>query len=128
MRRWVRAAAGWYTGQSAWRYRAGLENMLALRRCGTSFAIDPRVRSLWATYDITWRHLGTRYHITVVNPRDRCSGVTRATLDGVEVHMHVQHIPAVDDGDVDSMHVVHRLTVDSGVPDSTRHRPPIALG
>ncbi len=99
-----RAGWSWYTGSSAWLYRAGLESLLGLRRRGATFSIDPCVPSSWAGYDITWRHGTTRYDIGVTNPQARCTGVSRAELDGIEVDP--TRIPLVDDGAVHVVHVV----------------------
>jgi cyclic beta-1,2-glucan synthetase len=99
-----RAGWSWYTGSSAWLYRAGLESMLGLRRRGTTFTIEPCVPSSWAAYEITWTYGRARYDIRVLNPQGRCGGVARAELDGAEVDR--QHIPLVDDGAVHSVRVI----------------------
>jgi cyclic beta-1,2-glucan synthetase len=99
-----RAGWSWYTGSSAWLYRAGLESLLGLRRRGATFRIDPCVPSSWARYEITWRHGSTRYDIGVTNPQARCTGVSRAELDGIEVDS--TRIPLVDDGAVHVVRVV----------------------
>jgi cyclic beta-1,2-glucan synthetase len=88
-------------------YRAGLENILGLRRRGSSFEIDPCIPSSWREYKIVWRLGRTRYEITVRNPEGRCRGVRAAELDGMAVDFRA--IPLVDDGEV------HRVLVKLGV-------------
>jgi cyclic beta-1,2-glucan synthetase len=85
-------------------YRAGVENILGLRRSGTTFAVDPCMPSAWPGYQIIWRFGQTRYHISVSNPERRCRGVTQATLDGAAVD-HLA-IPLGDDGGVHEVSVV----------------------
>jgi cyclic beta-1,2-glucan synthetase len=102
-----RGGWSWYTGSAGWMYRAGLENILGLRRRGSSFEIDPCIPSSWREYKIVWRLGRTRYEITVRNPEGRCRGVRAAELDGMAVDFRA--IPLVDDGEV------HRVLVKLGV-------------
>ncbi len=102
-----RGGWSWYTGSAGWMYRAGLENILGLRRRGSSFEIDPCISSSWREYKIVWRFGRTRYEITVRNPEGRCRGVRVAELDGMAVDFRA--IPLVDDGEV------HRVLVKLGV-------------
>jgi len=85
-------------------YRAGLEHILGLRRCGDTISIDPCIPSLWPTYEITWTCRGTRYEISVSNPERRCRGVARAELDGRVVNAAA--IPFIQDGGIHRVHVV----------------------
>jgi cyclic beta-1,2-glucan synthetase len=80
-----RGGWSWYTGSAGWMYRAGLENILGLRRTGATFVVDPCIPSTWNEYGITWHASGTRYEITVSNPDGRCRGVLSAEVDGVPV-------------------------------------------
>ncbi len=93
----------WYTGSAAWMYRAGLEEILGLRRRGPSFELDPCIPSSWPEYAIVWRFGRTRYEIAVSNPERLCRGVASAELDGAPVDP--QAIPLVDDGST------HRVTL-----------------
>jgi cyclic beta-1,2-glucan synthetase len=103
-----RGGWSWYTGSAAWMYRAGLENILGLRRRGATFSIDPCIPSSWSQYEIAWRYLTTRYEITVSNPQRRCGGVARVEIDGNAVD--ARSIPLVDDG------AVHDVRILIGVP------------
>jgi cyclic beta-1,2-glucan synthetase len=94
----------WYTGAAGWLYRTGLENLLGLRRQGSTFAVDPCIPASWPEYAITWRFGGTRYEITVTNPEHRCSGVGEAELDGAPVDAAA--IALVDDGRTHVVRVV----------------------
>ena len=96
-----RGGWSWYTGSAGWLYRAGLENILGLRRRGNTFIIDPCVPSSWPEYAIEWRHGSSRYDIRVTNPHRVWRGVAKAELDGAPVN-HLS-IPLVDDG---ATHVV----------------------
>jgi cyclic beta-1,2-glucan synthetase len=99
-----RGGWSWYTGSAGWLYRAGLENILGLRRRGTTFVMDPCIPASWAEYQIVWRIGDTRYEITVTNPDGRCRGVGTAELDGTPVN--AQAVPLVDDGRVHQVSVV----------------------
>jgi len=76
-------------------YRAGLENILGLRRRGQTFVIDPCIPSSWRHYTISWRFMNTTYDITVSNPDGVCRGVASTELDGVR--MQSDAIPLLDD-------------------------------
>ena len=96
-----RGGWSWYTGSAGWLYRAGLENILGLRRRGDTFMVDPCVPASWSEYSIEWRHGSSRYDIKVTNADRVWTGVARAELDGAAVN-HLS-IPLVDDG---ATHVV----------------------
>jgi cyclic beta-1,2-glucan synthetase len=99
-----RAGWTWYTGSAGWMYRAGLENILGLRRHGQTFELDPCIPSSWPEYEITWRFGRTRYEISVTNPERRCRGIEAARLDGVAVDHRA--IALVDDGGTHEVRVV----------------------
>jgi cyclic beta-1,2-glucan synthetase len=99
-----RGGWSWYTGSAGWMYRAGLESILGLRRCGATFVVDPCIPSSWPEYQIVWQFLDTRYEITVSNPTRRCRGVGKATLDGAPVNPAA--IPLVDDGRIHDVQIV----------------------
>lgn len=96
-----RGGWSWYTGSAGWPYRAGLENILGLRRRGDTFMVDPCVPASWAEYSIEWRHGSPRYDIKVTDADRVWPGVARAELDGAAVN-HLS-MPLVDDG---ATHVV----------------------
>ena len=72
----------WYTGAAGWLYRAGLEWILGFRKQGSALRIDPCIPRDWKRFEITYRHGGTLYRITVENPKGVCRGVSRVSLDG----------------------------------------------
>jgi len=94
----------WYTGSAGWLYRAGVENILGLRRHGTTFEVAPCIPSSWPSYSIDWRFGKTTYDIVVSNPEGRCQGVLEASLDGGSVDPRL--IPLVDDGGRHSVRVI----------------------
>ncbi|HXR97755.1 MAG TPA: glucoamylase family protein [Terriglobales bacterium] len=98
-----RAGWTWYTGSAGWMYRAGIENILGLRRRGRVFSVDPCIPSSWDGYEICWRVKspkgvadGDVYEIEVLNPDRRCCGVVAAELDGIAVQ--ADSIPILADG------------------------------
>jgi cyclic beta-1,2-glucan synthetase len=95
----------WYSGAAGWLYRAGLEWILGFRKQGAALFIDPCIPAQWKSFKITYRHGGTRYHITVENPQGVCRGVARISLDGILLSAD-KPIPLSDDGSVRSVQVV----------------------
>jgi len=91
-----RAGWTWYTGSAGWMYRAGLEDILGLRRHGASFELDPCIPTAWPEYSIAWRVGRTSYEISVANPEHLCRGIAEAELDGGPVDPAA--IPLGDDG------------------------------
>jgi cyclic beta-1,2-glucan synthetase len=71
----------WYTGAAGWLYRAGLEWILGFRKQGSALCIDPCIPRDWKSFKVTYRHGGTRYRISVENPKGVCRGVSRIILD-----------------------------------------------
>ena len=96
----------WYTGSSAWMYRAGLEWILGLRVQGASLVVDPCIPKAWPRFEIDFRHGTARYEITVENPRSVNRGVTGVELDGRYLSGGSARIPLVDDGATHRVRVV----------------------
>jgi cyclic beta-1,2-glucan synthetase len=96
----------WYTGSSAWMYRAGLEWILGLRVQGASLVVDPCIPKAWPRFEIDFRHGTARYEITVENPRSVNRGVTGVELDGRYLSGSSARIPLVDDGATHRVRVV----------------------
>jgi cyclic beta-1,2-glucan synthetase len=94
----------WYTGSAGWLYRAGLEELLGLRRHGSTFQVDPCIPASWPSFTITWRFGATRYEITVANDGHLCRGVASAALDGEPCDPRA--ISLVDDGDTHTVEIV----------------------
>ena len=99
----------WYTGAAGWLYRAGLEWILGFRKQGSALCIDPCIPREWKRFEITYRHGGTVYRITVENPNGVCRGVSRVSLDGAQLPGEAL-VPLSDDGSE------HRVQVVLGSP------------
>jgi cyclic beta-1,2-glucan synthetase len=87
----------WYTGAAGWLYRAGLEGILGFRKQGSALRIDPCIPREWKHFEISYRHGGTLYRITVENPEGVCRGVSRISLDGALLSGE-KLVPLSDDG------------------------------
>jgi cyclic beta-1,2-glucan synthetase len=96
----------WYTGSAAWLYRAGLESILGFRVQGEQLLLDPCVPEAWRSFEITYRHRSTRYHLVVENPRGVNRGLTVLALDGVGLPTAPALVPLVDDGSTHEVQVV----------------------
>jgi cyclic beta-1,2-glucan synthetase len=95
----------WYTGAAGWLYRAGLERILGFRKQGSALCIDPCIPREWKHFEITYRHGGTVYRITVENPNGICRGVSRISLDGARLPGEA-FVPLSDDGSEHRVQVV----------------------
>ncbi len=87
----------WYTGAAGWLYRAGLEWILGFHKQGSALFIDPCIPGEWKRFEITYRHGGTLYRITVENPKGVCRGVSQVSLDGTPLSGEAL-VPLSDDG------------------------------
>lgn len=73
----------WYTGAAGWMQRAGLEHLLGVRTRDGFLEIDPCIPDHWPGFEVTLRHIGCQYEISVTNPHRVCRGVAAAEVDGV---------------------------------------------
>jgi cyclic beta-1,2-glucan synthetase len=91
-----RGGWSWYTGSSAWSYRAWLEDIFGFRLRGNLLEIDPCIDHNWPGFKLTYRYRTTTYVIEVSNPHRITRGVADQHLDG---HLHPRGpITLVDDG------------------------------
>jgi cyclic beta-1,2-glucan synthetase len=95
----------WYTGAAGWLYRAGLEWILGFRKQGSNLCIDPCIPRKWKHFEISYRHGGTLYRISVENPKGVCRGVSRVSLDGTLLPGGAL-VPLSDDGSEHRVEVV----------------------
>jgi cyclic beta-1,2-glucan synthetase len=96
----------WYTGAAGWLYRAGLEWILGLSKRGSALCIDPCIPRSWKGFEITYRHGGTVYRITIENPNGVCRGVSQVSVDGEVVQGAPLLAPLCDDGAAHHVKVV----------------------
>jgi cyclic beta-1,2-glucan synthetase len=86
----------WYTGSAGWLYRIGLESILGFHRHGETLRMEPCIPGTWRSYEITYRHGATTYHIVVENPNGVERGVSSISVDGRDAPSGV--LTLVDDG------------------------------
>ncbi len=75
----------WYTGSSAWMYRAGIEWILGLKICNKELIIEPNISPEWKEYSIRYRYKDSIYNIKVRNPNGKSSGVSIFKVNGKEI-------------------------------------------
>jgi cyclic beta-1,2-glucan synthetase len=77
----------WYTGSAGWMYRVALESVLGIQFNGNSLLLNPVISENWEgfTVDLLLDDQTTKYHIQIMNPERRQSGLLAGTVDGVEV-------------------------------------------
>jgi cyclic beta-1,2-glucan synthetase len=88
----------WYTGSAGWMYRAGMEWLLGFRLRGAVLHLDPCIPRAWRRFAITFRYHGSRYEITVENPRGVARGIARLEVDGSVLASGRTSLPLIADG------------------------------
>jgi cyclic beta-1,2-glucan synthetase len=88
----------WYTGSAGWMYRAGVEWLLGFRLRGAVLHLDPCIPRAWRRFDIAFRYHGSRYEITVENPRGVSRGIVQIEVDGSALAPGRASLPLVADG------------------------------
>jgi cyclic beta-1,2-glucan synthetase len=94
-------------------YRAGLESILGFKVRGGRLLIEPSIPRSWPGYELTYRHLSSRYEVTVENPHGVNGGVHGAWLDDQRL-APAASIPLVDDGATHKVRIVLGQEPDQG--------------
>lgn len=72
----------WYTGSSGWMYKVGLEGILGFNKLSDRILINPCIPKDWKEFNITYTFENTIYHITVLNPNSKNTGIEKIQIDG----------------------------------------------
>ena len=72
----------WYTGSASVMYRVVLDNVLGIKRRGSTLTIDPCIAKSWPGFEVTYRDGDGAVHIVVDNSKGVERGVERVELDG----------------------------------------------
>lgn len=75
----------WYTGSSAWLYRAGIEAILGVHRQGSSVRLEPCLPPGWANAQVAYLIGGSRYDIRYVATGSAPRAVASIELDGARI-------------------------------------------
>lgn len=94
----------WYTGSSSWLYKAGIENILGLKKEGEKFKIEPCIPSDWEEYSIKYKYKQTLYNIEVKNPDHKNIGTKEVNLDGKILEN--KWINLVDDNNIHKVDII----------------------
>ena len=105
-----RGGWSWYTGSSAWMYRAWVEEVLGLKVRGDRMQLSPVIPGWWEGFSLSYRHGEAIYEIQVENPEGRERGVSWVEMDGQRIPNGV--IPLHRDL------VKHRILVRMGEPEN----------
>jgi cyclic beta-1,2-glucan synthetase len=85
----------WYTGSASWLYRILLEDVLGLRRIGTTLSIEPCIPPTWPGFELTYRYGHSVLHVTVQSTQ---GGAAPAGMELDGQRRSDARIPLVDDG------------------------------
>lgn len=107
----------WYTGSSAWLYRAGLEAILGLRREADELVVEPCLPPEWPEVTVRYR-VGAATYVIVMRGDPVAKGVgadgeepqrsvAEIVLDG-QVLASRDRLPVVDDGEIHDVTVTLR--------------------
>jgi cyclic beta-1,2-glucan synthetase len=80
-----RGGWSWYTGSSAWMYRAWIEEVLGLQVRSGQMQVNPVIPATWQGFSLSYRHGETIYAIQVENPNGCERGVAWVEMDGQRV-------------------------------------------
>lgn len=80
----------WYTGSSSWYYKAGIEYLLGLKVEEGYLKIAPCIPKDWNEYQIQYKYKESIYNIKILNYEGKNKGVTKVTLNGVEVENKIK--------------------------------------
>lgn len=95
----------WYTGSAGWLYRAGIEGILGIKKCGTELLVAPCIPTDWPGFEAKFRFGTAIYNITVAKPAGAADAVTSATLDDQAILDRPVRIPLIDDGMIHRVHL-----------------------
>lgn len=86
----------WYSGSSAWMYRAWLEEVLGFKLRGASLTLEPVLPADWKGFNLRFRFGNSLYRFEILNPDGATQGVVKIVLDGED--RPVGPILLLDDG------------------------------
>ena len=93
----------WYTGSSAWYFKAGIEYILGLKIEKQELNIEPNIPSNWKEYSIRYKFGKTIYSIKVKNPNGKTNGVSKFLLNGNQIEE--KKIKIIDDGKINEIEI-----------------------
>jgi cellobiose phosphorylase len=79
------ARNSWLSGTASWMYQAGTKYLIGLRPEYGGLRIQPVIPAAWESFQIRRYFQGAWYKIDVQNPKHVSIGITKVTVDGVEL-------------------------------------------
>jgi cellobiose phosphorylase len=84
-----RASHSWQTGSAAWMFRIAIDYILGVRPTYAGLLIDPAIPSTWPKFRIERIFRGTRYIISVENPKQVEHGIKSVLVDGKKIEGNI---------------------------------------
>ncbi|MBN2088085.1 glycosyl transferase family 36 [candidate division KSB1 bacterium] len=84
-----RASHSWQTGSAAWMFRIAIDYILGVRPTYTGLLVDPAIPSTWPKFRIERIFRGTRYIISVENPKQVEYGIESVLVDGQKIEGNI---------------------------------------
>lgn len=75
----------WYTGSSSWYYLAGIQYILGLNIYHNCMSFNPCIPKDWEEFCMRYKFGESIYNIKIKNPNRKNRGISKVSLDGVEV-------------------------------------------
>lgn len=94
----------WYTGSSSWFYKLGIEYILGLKIIKRTLKIEPCIPSDWKEYSIRYCYKTSIYNIKVKNPNNKCTGVEKFIVDGIEIKE--KELKLIDNGRIYEIEII----------------------
>ena len=104
----------WYTGSSAWLYRAGIEAVLGMQRQGSAVRLTPCLPPSWQRATVSYTVGDSRYDIEFVTRGRAPRAVTHVELDGARIVGDTFMLQ--EDGRVHTVRVLITGVDESGAP------------
>lgn len=122
-----RARHPFMTGSGGWAYFSATRYILGVRPGFENMVIDPCIPAEWDGFSMTrvWR--GTRYDITVQNPKHGMAGVQSVMLDGVEIPPQKKPVSLAKDGDTSGASAMRFVACVPFIADGKTHQVTIVM-
>ncbi len=95
-----KSRVSWLTGTTSWSYHSAVQYILGVRPELDGLRIDPCIPSSWPRFEMKREFRGKSITIRVTNPKSKCRGITKLTIDGKSVDGNLAPLDSLRDGSV----------------------------
>lgn len=99
-----RSYHSWTTGTSAWAVMGLYEGIMGVKRDYKGLRLEPCFPPEWEVAEVTREFRGSRYHITIENPRHLSKGIVEIYVDGDKIDGNI--LPLFNDDRIHEVSVI----------------------